>query len=55
MKDKQTTRLGIIVDKNEWEIFKKIAKAKESDSSKEIRKFIKKYIQENQDLINKLF
>ena len=55
MQKKQTTRLGIIVDKKEWEIFKKIAKAKESDSSKEIRKFIKRYIEENQELINKLF
>lgn len=53
MQKKQTTRLGIIVNKNEWEIFKKIAKAKESDSSKEIRKFIKRYIEENQELINK--
>ena len=44
-----TTRLGIIVNKKIWCEFKKIAKSKDSDSSKEIRKFIKKYIEENKE------
>lgn len=48
-------RIGVIVDKNEWKVFKELCKLNESDSSKEIRKFIKEYIQQNQDKLNKLF
>jgi len=43
------------VEKNKWEAFKKIAKLKHSDSSKELRKLIDKYIEENKDILNKLF
>ncbi|EDM23813.1 hypothetical protein [Caminibacter mediatlanticus] len=43
------------IDKSKWEAFKKIAKMKHSDSSKELRKLIEKYIEENRDLLNKLF
>jgi len=39
----------IRVDEDLWKRFIKIAKAKESDASKEIRKFIKKYVTENSD------
>ena len=40
----------IRVDEELWKRFIKIAKAKDSDGSKEIRKFIKKYVAENSDL-----
>ncbi len=40
----------IRVEKDLWEKFKKIAKYKDSDASKEIRKFIKKYLAENSQL-----
>ena len=43
------------VEKKKWEVFKKITKAKESDAAKELRKFVSKYVEENQDLVNKLF
>ena len=43
------------VEKNKWEAFKRIAKMKHSDSSKELRKLIDKYLEENKDLLSKLF
>ena len=43
------------IEKKKWETFKKITKAKESDAAKELRKFVSKYVEENQDLVNKLF
>jgi hypothetical protein len=40
-------KISIRINKKEWEIFKEKAKLNESDASKEIRKFIKKYIKDN--------
>jgi len=40
----------IRVEKELWNKFKKIAKYKDSDASKEIRKFIKQYLAENSQL-----
>ena len=40
----------IRVEKGLWDKFKKIAKYKDSDASKEIRKFIKRYLAENSQL-----
>ncbi len=40
-------RATIRVNKNDWELFKELCKANESDASKEIRKFIKQYIAEH--------
>ncbi len=40
----------IRVEKDLWEKFMKIAKYKDSDASKEIRKFIKRYLSENSQL-----
>ncbi len=45
----------IMVEENEWNVFKKLAKLNDTDASKEIRKFIRKYIEENADKLNKLF
>jgi len=47
-KDKRAT---IRVNENDWELFKELCKANESDASKEIRKFIKQYIADNSDKI----
>jgi len=55
MKNENIKRIGILMDRDDWEVFKKICKAKESDASKELRKFIKEYIQENKEILNKLF
>jgi len=48
---KKKIRVGVSVDPVDWERFLKIAKANESDGSKEIRKFIKRYIAENAQLL----
>ena len=37
----------IRINENEWDLFRELAKANESDASKEIRKFIKEYIAEH--------
>ena len=41
----------IRINENNWDLFRKLAKANESDASKEVRKFIKNYIANNSDKI----
>ena len=43
--------MTIRINENDWELFKELCKANESDASKEIRKFIKNYIADNSDKI----
>ena len=43
--------MTIRINWNDWELFKELCKANESDASKEIRKFIKEYIAQNTDKI----
>ncbi len=38
------------VESDLWERFKKVAKANDSDASKELRKFIKRYLAKNAQL-----
>lgn len=38
------------VDSELWDKFKKVAKYKNSDASKEVRKFIERYLAENSQL-----
>ena len=45
-------RVNINVEKEKWLQFKKIAKKKQSDASKELRKFIDKYLAKNGKLID---
>ena len=40
----------ILVEPDKWERFRKIAKKKQSDASKELRKFIDRYLAENSQL-----
>lgn len=40
-------KVGFNIDPNDWEEFKKLAKQNNSDTNKELRKFIKDYIEEN--------
>ena len=40
----------ILVEPDKWERFRKIAKKKQSDASKELRKFIDRYLSENSQL-----
>ena len=44
-------RATIRVNESDWDLFKQLCKANESDASKEIRKFIKSYIANNTDKI----
>jgi hypothetical protein len=43
-------RVNFNVEPSKWEDFKKIAKLNQSDSNKELRKFIDKYLEENRQL-----
>jgi hypothetical protein len=54
MKNTEKYKATIMLNKNEWELFKKITKMNESDASKEIRKFIKNYIAGNSDKVAEL-
>ena len=40
-------RATIRVNESDWDLFKQLCKANESDASKEVRKFIKSYIAEH--------
>ena len=50
MQDNRMIQKTIRVEKELWDKFKKIARYKDSDASKEIRKFIKQYLAENSQL-----
>ena len=43
-------RISVLVDTENWNRFKKIAKKENSDASKEIRKFIRNYIKNKNQL-----
>jgi len=45
-------RIGVLIEENEWEIFKKLCKLEDSDASKEVRKFIRQHINKNKDKLN---
>jgi len=49
-KEKEISNLTIRIETDLKKRFIKLTKAKDSDASKELRKFIKKYIQENNQL-----
>jgi len=43
-----TIKAAFRIDKEIWEVFKKICKENETDASKEIRKFIKDFLKNHQ-------
>jgi len=47
-------KVSINVEKDKWEDFKKIAKLNQSDTNKEIRKFMDKYLADNAQLIMRI-
>jgi len=51
--DKEKRATIRIKNPEEWELFKRLCKENESDASKEIRIFIKKYIAKNNKQGNK--
>ena len=48
------TKILVNVNKADYARFKKIAKFNDSDTNKEIRKFIKEYLSKNADLALKI-
>jgi len=52
---KNKTNATFSIDKNTWNLFKKLCKINDTDASKELRRFIRQYIEENKDKANKLF
>lgn len=50
----QMKKVGFNVEPSKWEDFKKIAKLNQSDTNKEIRKFIDQYLQDNKQLVIKI-
>ena len=47
-------RVNFNVEPTKWEQFKKVAKYNQSDSNKELRKFIDQYLADNSQLVMKL-
>jgi hypothetical protein len=47
-------KAGFNVEIEKWEKFKQVARANNSDTNKEIRKFIDRYLSENSQLALKL-
>lgn len=47
-------KVNFNVEPTKWEMLKKIAKHNQSDSNKELRKFIDQYLSENSQLVMKL-
>lgn len=47
-------KVGFNVEIDKWERFKKLAKANQSDTNKELRKFIDKYLIEHNQLFLQL-
>jgi hypothetical protein len=50
----QYKKVSVNVDAEKWEKFKKLAKYKNSDTNKEIRKFIDRYLSDNAQLFLEL-
>jgi hypothetical protein len=55
MKQQNIKNRTIMVEETDWNIFKRLTKLNNTDASKELRKFIKKYINENRESLNRLF
>jgi metal-responsive CopG/Arc/MetJ family transcriptional regulator len=52
---KKTTKLVIDIDTELKNLFKKLSKMEDMDQSKLVRKWIKNYVEQNKDKLNKLF
>jgi len=55
IKKRELKQKSFNVYEDDYKVFKQISKELDSDASKEIRKFMKRYIQEHQDIVNRLF
>ena len=54
-KNNKLKKMIVLIDENEYNTFKKLVKLEDMDVSKTIRKFVRNYINENKDKLNKLF
>jgi hypothetical protein len=54
MEIEQKKKVGFNVEPSKWETFKVVARINQSDTNKEIRKFIDEYLKENLDLVQAL-
>jgi hypothetical protein len=54
MKNTEKYKATIMLNKNDWELFKQLCKMNESDASKELRKYIKNYIADHSEQVAKL-
>ena len=52
---KNKTNATFSIEKDMWNLFKKLCRLNDTDASKELRRFIRQYIEENKDKANKLF
>lgn len=53
-KREELKKVGFNVEPSKWEDFKKVAKLNQSDTNKELRKFIDQYLAENKQLTIKV-
>lgn len=51
---KNLKKTSVYVDEKEYEIFKKVTKVNKSNSGKELRAFIKKYLYDNVEVVAEL-
>jgi len=55
MKENKTKKMVVVLDEHEYNTFKKLVKLDDMDISKTIRKFVRNYIEQNKDKLEKLF
>lgn len=53
-KREELKKVGFNVEPSKWEDFKKVAKLNQSDTNKELRKFIDQYLADNKQLTTKV-
>jgi hypothetical protein len=53
-KREELKKVGFNVEPSKWEDFKKVAKLNQSDTNKELRKFIDQYLADNKQLTIKV-
>jgi len=55
MEKNKTKKMVVILSEEDYNLFKKLVKLEDMDISKTIRRFVRTYINENKDKLNKLF
>lgn len=42
-------KITVVINEDEWELFKKLCRKNNSDASKEVRKFIREYLKKHKE------